>query len=353
MFEYKFAYSPFNTNDLISAIIGNFLIISFIPLLTSNTKFVNLYLLLTVTILGVFNFGAIIHAIHYRAVISQGAFAVIFETTSQEASEFFKIISLKFIFLAFVSVIIPYLFILFIKPKCSKKKISIISYTILSVLFITTSVVLKQKNIIHRYDGLFENASIYMDAKKIAYYYRERKKLDQLRSYRNDHHYNVEQSIEYSGNRTVVLVIGESLNKHHMSLYGYGRNTNPKLSTIDSLLIFKNVITSATQTRESIIRILSQATVDNEQQYITKGSVFTLAEDMGYITYWISNQMMYGISDTETSVLAKDCNKQWFLNTDWNTNSLDEKVIPVFNKILKEPERKKFIIIHLLGNHFS
>jgi heptose-I-phosphate ethanolaminephosphotransferase len=192
-----------------------------------------------------------------------------------------------------------------------------------------------------------------MDAKKIAYYYREHKKLKNLQSIRKNHHYNAKQIIEYSGKRTVVLVIGESLNKYHLSLYGYSRKTNPKLSTIDSLLIFNNIISSATQTRESIIRILSQATIDNEDPYILKGSIITLAKDIGYKTYWISNQMMYGISDTETSVLAKDCDKQWFLNTDWNTNSLDERVIPVFNKILNEPSQKKFIIIHLLGNHFS
>jgi heptose-I-phosphate ethanolaminephosphotransferase len=63
--------------------------------------------------------------------------------------------------------------------------------------------------------------------------------------------------------------------------------------------------------------------------------------------------MMYGISDTETSVLAKDCDKQWFINTDWNTNSLDENILPVFNDLLNKKDKKKFIVLHLLGNHFS
>ena len=36
-----------------------------------------------------------------------------------------------------------------------------------------------------------------------------------------------------------VLVIGESARAENFSLYGYGRNTNPRLSTIDSLHVFK------------------------------------------------------------------------------------------------------------------
>jgi heptose-I-phosphate ethanolaminephosphotransferase len=122
---------------------------------------------------------------------------------------------------------------------------------------------------------------------------------------------------------------------------------------LDSLLIFRNVISSATQTRESIIRILTTANIENEKAFFNTGSIITLARDLGYKTYWISNQMMYGISDTETTVLAKDCDKQWFINTDWNTNSLDENILPVFNDLLNKKDKKKFIVLHLLGNHFS
>lgn len=39
---------------------------------------------------------------------------------------------------------------------------------------------------------------------------------------------------------TIVLVIGESTNRLHMGLYGYHRNTNPKLSSMrDELSVFK------------------------------------------------------------------------------------------------------------------
>jgi len=177
--------------------------------------------------------------------------------------------------------------------------------------------------------------------------------LKKLRKQRVHHKFEYEELINTSLNRTVVLVIGESLSKSHMSLYGYNRKTNPLLENVDSLLIFDKIITPATQTRESIIRMLSLATIEDETPYIKQGSIISLAKSIGFSTYWISNQMMLGISDTETTVLAKDTDKQWFINTDWNTNSLDENVLPIIDEVLKEQVKNKFIIIHLLGNHFK
>nr|WP_267879224.1 sulfatase-like hydrolase/transferase [Methylobacillus glycogenes] len=54
---------------------------------------------------------------------------------------------------------------------------------------------------------------------------------------------------------TLVLVIGESTNRQRMSLYGYARETTPRLDAMqDELSVFKNVVASRPYTIESLTR---------------------------------------------------------------------------------------------------
>ena len=66
----------------------------------------------------------------------------------------------------------------------------------------------------------------------------------------------------------IVLVIGESYNRHHASLYGYNKNTNPFLSKIDNLYVFDNVISSINGTSKSFENFLSTSSVGGIKRYI-------------------------------------------------------------------------------------
>ena len=151
-----------------------------------------------------------------------------------------------------------------------------------------------------------------------------------------------------------MLVIGESMSKSHLQLYGYPRETTPKLNSLENLYVFNDVISPATQTRESIIRMLSLASGKYLELFYSKGSIISAAKEAGYEVYWFSNQMILGISDTETSVIAMDANHTKFINSDWSTASLDENLLPYFSKTLNEPKKnKKLIVLHMLGSHFK
>jgi heptose-I-phosphate ethanolaminephosphotransferase len=275
---------PYSILDIVYGIIGNFLIISFpfLFLKKTLTKHIRLYFIIIAVIIGVFNLSAMIHAIHYQAVISQGAIAVMFETTSQEAFEFLKIVPGLYWFIATILVLLPVIYAFSVTSVVIKRKSMLITYIILGSTFTVNAVIQKNFNNKLRYDSQLEKASIYMDIKKIAYYYREKQKLKELTLNRNSFKFNVKEKNEYNENRTIVIIIGESLSKYHMSLYGYKRDTNPLLKELDSLLIFRNVISSATQTRESIIRILTTANIENEKAFFNTGSIITLARDLGY-----------------------------------------------------------------------
>lgn len=55
----------------------------------------------------------------------------------------------------------------------------------------------------------------------------------------------------------IIVVIGESFNRHHSSLYGYELETNPRLSKLENLVVFSDVITPVNLTSEAFKNFLS------------------------------------------------------------------------------------------------
>ncbi len=349
-----FLINDFVFLDLLSDILFNIVIIMF-PLLLIKIR-LRIYLIPFFILLSLSNFAAIVHLFQYKTPISMGAFAAIAETSSQETLEFFNILSLGKWLLAFFLSIFPIVFLFFIKKKFSLSRKNVFFIVVISLFaaFFSSSVKnkLKYHNFVIYRDFSFEPSFIYKDAKRIRYYLQEKKKLSGLIKNRSKLSYKVSEDT-CRQKRIFVLIIGESMARGHLSIYGYRRETTPLLKNLDSLLIYKDVISSATQTSPNIIRMLSQATVQDKSPFYNKGSIINLAENAGYKTYWISNQQMLGISDTETSVIAEDSEELFFLNTDWTTNSSDEKIFPKLDSVLSEKNEKKFIVIHLLGNHFA
>ena len=162
-----------------------------------------------------------------------------------------------------------------------------------------------------------------------------------------------EDIIVTSNNEVLVFVIGESTVRGHMSLYGYTRETNPRLSSIkNDLYLFKNVISTDILTVKSIPKIIT--TLDSEN---TNKDLFHMVEFFNaanFETYWLSNQRPISWHNNAISKIA--------VNTDWfkfynhiidrHSNQHDGILLPDFKTILNKPG-KKVIFLHLLGTHFS
>lgn len=300
----------------------------------------------------------LVHLFHLKAPFSLGAIAVIAETTPRESFEFMDTVGLKILLLALSLSLLPLLWLIFFTNKENNKiamQYKWLLYFLIPVFvflnFIERTYFHKAQKVI--YYNPFSSSFIYQDLKQIAYYYREQTKLEKFIKDRPKYTFKSKYLGELS-KFNVVLVIGESMSKYHMQAYGYYRKTNPLLSTQSNLFFFNDVISPATQTRESVLRMMSLAKGKYEEQFFQKGSILTAAKESGYHVSWLSNQMILGISDTETSIIAKDANETTFINTDWNTNSLDEKLLPYFKSTIQKTDfNKKMIVLHLLGNHFK
>lgn len=158
---------------------------------------------------------------------------------------------------------------------------------------------------------------------------------------------------------TYVIVIGESHNKNHMGLYGYFRETTPKLDALysDSIFMaFQQVYANHVHTVPVLTRALTEVSKAHPQPYYEAISLFDVQKAAGFETYWLSNQIAYGEWDNAISVLAEladhRINFNHSLGMDISTQSYDEVVIPKLHEILSTPSSKnKVIYIHLMGNH--
>ena len=161
------------------------------------------------------------------------------------------------------------------------------------------------------------------------------------------------------GDRVTVLVIGESHSKRHMSLYGYPRDTTPKLvqrSRADNLIVFENAYSNHTHTVQSLSFALTEANQYNGKSWTTTPSLIDVARQAGIRTYWISNQQMLGLWHNVVALLAKESEKVVSINKKIGRlkkpDKQDEALIPHLRDALREPG-EKLIVVHLIGSHFS
>lgn len=155
---------------------------------------------------------------------------------------------------------------------------------------------------------------------------------------------------------TLVLVIGESTNRQHMSLYGYSRKTTPNLDAMQNeLAVFNNVISSLPATIESLQQVLTFADQNNPHLFLTKPSLMNMMKQAGYKTFWITNQQTISKRNTMLTNFSKQMDVQHYMNhsRNQNTREYDSNVFEPFEEALKDEAQRKFIVVHLLGTHMK
>lgn len=155
-----------------------------------------------------------------------------------------------------------------------------------------------------------------------------------------------------------IIIIGESLNKHHMSLYGYKRATTPLLdSEKDDLIVFTNTYSNHVETMASLSYALTEANQLNGMSFYNSISLLDIYNKAGFHTTWLTNQRIYGINDNLIGILAKKASNLIQLNTDIgemksNKNYYDGEILKYLKQILvKVDGQNNVIFVHLFGSH--
>jgi heptose-I-phosphate ethanolaminephosphotransferase len=159
--------------------------------------------------------------------------------------------------------------------------------------------------------------------------------------------------------QTYVFVIGESLTRNHMSLYGYWRETTPALDRLRAeLAVFVDAVAPHSHTDPSLERVLTLSKTDNSLGFTDPGnhSLIELLRAAGFATWWLSNQNTLGAWDNKTSVLAASAEHVHFANQAtgrYVTGEHDEVLMAPLAAALADPAPRKAIFLHFLGNHWE
>ncbi|MGA1513447.1 MAG: phosphoethanolamine transferase CptA [Methylophilaceae bacterium] len=303
------------------------------------------------------------YAIIYQQELTQSLLFIIFESNIAESREYIQnYLSIKVSLIVLVYLICIYLYWTKLEnfTLSANKKIIMTVSIIALVFFSPVQKMIKKHSLqafqssVHRHLSV---ASPYQLVGAYIDYLDEMKQVDANLSLFDDIQLLADLKQEQADlPSTHIVVIGESTSRLHMSLYGYERQTNPKLESIKKeLKIFNNVFASRPNTIESLEQVLTFANQEHPDLYKTKPSLMAILKQAGYKLYWISNQQTLTTRNTMLTSFAKQTDEQYFLNNarSQNSYSFDEKVFDPLERVLNNNDEKKIIFVHLIGTHMS
>lgn len=299
-----------------------------------------------------FGFVEIIHWVSIKGPITITSLLVIFNTNIHEAVEF---VGLK----ASVSLLllIPYfwVFIMALKHKfhstdqSKKNKIIVLFILLVSIVFIGENSI----------NGRLVRKGV-PQVIKVAYSF-----VDKLKLFNEAAKKNYPKSIEVNSSisenkQLFVLILGESCNRNHMSIYGYHKKTTPLLEKRNDIYVYTDVVAPYSNTLNSIYTILTESNLEHPIHLGSAVDLIDVFHSANYKTYWVSNQSPIGIWDNMVTVMANKTDYSKFVNLSSNssyeavlTSSYDDRVFEPFIEVLSENVKNKFVIVHLMGSHSS
>jgi len=168
---------------------------------------------------------------------------------------------------------------------------------------------------------------------------------------------DLKSSLAVKHPETVVLVVGESSRSDRWQLFGYDRETTPRLSAISDLIPFPDVATQSVATRYAVPNLISRRPLLTSEGKVTQDaepSILTMLKRAGYKTSWLSNQGVGGFYESPIAMYAGDADEVVYVNpTSYDARgTFDEALLAPLRRRL-DMAGKKFIVLHTLGSHFD
>ncbi len=161
------------------------------------------------------------------------------------------------------------------------------------------------------------------------------------------------------GNAIVILVIGESYNKHHSGLYGYSYNTTPCLLNefeAGNLFVFNDVITPFNMTSYVMKNLFSLNSLMEDENWGDYPIFPIIFRKAGYSVYFWDNQKTLGKADvSDYSIFSylydSDIVNVAYTKCNSEVYDYDMDLIEDFFRNEKKYGSKSLLIYHLKGQH--
>ncbi|WP_249415118.1 phosphoethanolamine transferase [Enterobacter sp. RHBSTW-00994] len=150
--------------------------------------------------------------------------------------------------------------------------------------------------------------------------------------------------------KNIIVVVGESVTRDYLSVYGYQHDTTPWLNHAPGYF-YSNYVSSAPNTFMSLPRTL---TVSDGIKTEENNNIVALAKKAGLYTHWISNQGFVGEFDTPSTIIAKNAQHEvFFKKGDYNANNTDDMdLLKQLSSIINNKEHdRNAVFLHMIGSH--
>ena len=172
----------------------------------------------------------------------------------------------------------------------------------------------------------------------------------------------INPALQKSRVKNIILIIGESLQRGHMSLYGYGVKNTPlleKLEASGNLIKFSDTISPYGTTNQVLMRLLNFSDYESERKraWFRNLSIIDMFKLSGYRTFWISNQEAFGAHALSAKSAADRADAESFLSKSnlYETVRIkpDGVLLPLINQAKTGQGERNFYVIHLIGSHMD
>lgn len=166
--------------------------------------------------------------------------------------------------------------------------------------------------------------------------------------------FHATKPVQANNREIYVLIVGETSRAMEWSLYGYERETTPRMEKLPNLVHFTDAITQSNNTHKSVPIILSAASAEEYDILYQQKSIITTFKEAGFHTVAIVNQKLTG---SLISTFYKEADTYIDMGTlnmgSYLTSLHDDAILPYVQKEIDTVNGNLFIILHTYGSHFN
>ena len=158
--------------------------------------------------------------------------------------------------------------------------------------------------------------------------------------------YRAERPAQLPEREIYIYIIGEASRAMSWQLFGYDRETNPRLAQERELVLFRNMLTQSNTTHKSVPLFLSSVSTAQHEELFRRKGLPALFNEAGFDTWFISNQSQQGAMIDH---LAHDARHLVYIRSPRHDLQLLEEMQKA---IARSRSPRLFFILHCYGSHF-
>jgi heptose-I-phosphate ethanolaminephosphotransferase len=288
----------------------------------------------------------VVYVLNFDAEVTKDTLRAVFQTNNSEMSEYISSYISPFYILFFVFIAALVGFLLYWQERKEKKVIDR-SFLMFMNFFFLGLAVLESSNL-RLFHFVYDTYTEYRSEVDVFFEARRKGSLEEFGAFK-----------EGEG-ETFVFIIGESLNKNHMGLYGYFRETTPILSAENDkgeIIKFNTAYSNHSHTTPALSLSLTEGNQYSKSSSHSSLSIVEVLRKAEIETHWITNQTLGGPwGNNKVSIIASSVDNLVPFNTfagqQIKSENYDEVLVDELKNILaKKSNKNRVIFIHLLGNH--